>query len=1381
MGHIRKNAGITLIALIITVIILLILAGIGLNTINRERGIIDNAEYSVSESQKASDMEKLRTYEISYFMEKHQKATLEKFIDYLDEKEAIDKDTVEYTDSPSAIITLEDGYLYEIKEKENKELEITFEGTAGEIAPVIEISITGKSTSEATAVLTIKRNTNVNIKYYIKEENESEYTLKEETKNSTYTFTGLIQNKKYNIKVVATASNGKTAEATKDVSTTGIVQPEVTFAYEPGDWTNGSVKVTATATAVEGMTLYIGEDATNCTTPASTGITVASNKQVYAVFKDSTGQYGGAATGNVDKIDKTKPVVGTVEVTTNQVTVTATDTVGEGEINASGVVKYALTTTNSEPAASSFQESGIFTGKSQGTPYYAWAMDKAGNISNGKATQTSSVTKPEVTFAYEPGDWTNGSVKVTATATEVEGMTLYIGEDATNCTTLASTGITVASNKQVYAVFKDNTGQYGGAATGNVDKIDKTKPVVGTVEVTTNQVTVTATDTVGEGEINASGVVKYALTTTNSEPAASSFQESGIFTGKSQGTPYYAWAMDKAGNISNGKATQTSSVTKPEVTFAYEPGDWTNGSVKVTATATAVEGMTLYIGEDATNCTTPASTGITVASNKQVYAVFKDSTGQYGGAATGNVDKIDKTNPNAPTLTPSGTKSGNDYTSDITVAITDNGDTFGEIDYIEYSVSGAQTVATTRGTSVTINTEGISTITAYVYDKAGNKSSAGELTVTKAYTISYTLNGGTLATANPTNYTAASNSITLNNPTRNGYTFKGWSGTGLTGDTNTNVTIPAGSTGNRAYTANWIGVDYTIGYTLNGGTVATANPTTYTVTTNSITLNNPTRTGYTFKGWSGTGLTGDTNKTVTIAKGSTGNRTYTANWTGNSYTVAFDANGGSGTMSNQTGFVYGTNKALNQNTFKRTGYAFAGWKLNNTGNVIADKANVSTLVTSGTATLYAQWEANALTFNNQTITKDYSTVAQTANVTLATNGTGTYTYTEVSEKSGSTNTSYISISGTTINIAASTPANTYTYVIRAKDSNSGKTKDATYTIKVNKANPTVTLSATSGTVNVGSEATFTAKPSVAGKWNVTTGDARYVTISSPAANAAATANTATTIKYKGVAATTTAVTITVKFTPTDTTNYNEVSKTFSVTKVNATVSVTTLKEGDWVKYNTGVSGVGTISCRVLYNDSTHGLQIISADIVGSGISMEGKEDYNDAISILNTEAAKYKNSTYAYDARCVGSYPNVSSSGTFSNKNKEVAGPITLQFTYNGSTSLNVKNTDTNYTTDWNKMGSLGESAINIRPASDGYWLASRYVDSQTYEVNLCVRYAKWSGELSWENIYSCASYSGAVNVNTYKYIRPCFSLKTSLNLTGGDGTTEAKAYTLGT
>ena len=47
----------------------------------------------------------------------------------------------------------------------------------------------------------------------------------------------------------------------------------------------------------------------------------------------------------------------------------------------------------------------------------------------------------------------------------------------------------------------------------------------------------------------------------------------------------------------------------------------------------------------------------------------------------------------------------------------------------------------------------------------------------------------------------ASAAITLTNPTKEGYTFTGWSGTGLTGDNNMTVTIPANSTGDRSYTA----------------------------------------------------------------------------------------------------------------------------------------------------------------------------------------------------------------------------------------------------------------------------------------------------------------------------------------------------------------------------------------------------------------------------------------------------------------------------------------------------------------------------------------------------------------------------------------------------
>jgi len=75
-------------------------------------------------------------------------------------------------------------------------------------------------------------------------------------------------------------------------------------------------------------------------------------------------------------------------------------------------------------------------------------------------------------------------------------------------------------------------------------------------------------------------------------------------------------------------------------------------------------------------------------------------------------------------------------------------------------------------------------------------------TLQPAYTITYDLAGGSVATENPTTYTIESAAITLNNPTREGYTFAGWTGTDLDAATTT-VTIAAGSSGNREYTATW--------------------------------------------------------------------------------------------------------------------------------------------------------------------------------------------------------------------------------------------------------------------------------------------------------------------------------------------------------------------------------------------------------------------------------------------------------------------------------------------------------------------------------------------------------------------------------------------------
>ena len=72
-------------------------------------------------------------------------------------------------------------------------------------------------------------------------------------------------------------------------------------------------------------------------------------------------------------------------------------------------------------------------------------------------------------------------------------------------------------------------------------------------------------------------------------------------------------------------------------------------------------------------------------------------------------------------------------------------------------------------------------------------------------------------------------------------------------------------------------IAYSISYDLAGGSVSTANPTEYTIETPDITLNNPTRPQFTFAGWTGTDLS-EATLNVTIAQGSTGPRSYTANW-----------------------------------------------------------------------------------------------------------------------------------------------------------------------------------------------------------------------------------------------------------------------------------------------------------------------------------------------------------------------------------------------------------------------------------------------------------------------------------------------------------------------
>jgi uncharacterized repeat protein (TIGR02543 family) len=127
------------------------------------------------------------------------------------------------------------------------------------------------------------------------------------------------------------------------------------------------------------------------------------------------------------------------------------------------------------------------------------------------------------------------------------------------------------------------------------------------------------------------------------------------------------------------------------------------------------------------------------------------------------------------------------------------------------------------------------------------------------FNIIYVLNGGANHLGNPDSYTIESPDITLQNPTREGYTFANWA---------EDSSIVSGSTGDKTFTAEWDIIHYDITYHLNGGTNHPDNPVIYTIEDN-ITLQNPTRENYTFVNWA---------EGNNIETGSKGDRTFTAQW-----------------------------------------------------------------------------------------------------------------------------------------------------------------------------------------------------------------------------------------------------------------------------------------------------------------------------------------------------------------------------------------------------------------------------------------------------------------------------------------------------------------------
>lgn len=223
-----------------------------------------------------------------------------------------------------------------------------------------------------------------------------------------------------------------------------------------------------------------------------------------------------------------------------------------------------------------------------------------------------------------------------------------------------------------------------------------------------------------------------------------------------------------------------------------------------------------------------------------------------------------------------------------------------------------------------------------------------------SYDVKYHLNGGKGSFNNDEIKYDHDFKIQTTEPTREGYTFKGWEDqSGKTHQPGDTIVIK----GKTDLTAQWSVNSYNIKYDKNGGN---GNYTTEKVDfgkNHTVDTKKPTRKGYTFKGWENSvdGEIYNPGDKFKVAKGK--NITLKAQWDINYYNVSFDLNKGNGSFPKDN-VKYDTSYNTPKEKPTRIGYTFNGWKNSVTGKTV--DAGSSIKITENTK-LTAQWSINSYT------------------------------------------------------------------------------------------------------------------------------------------------------------------------------------------------------------------------------------------------------------------------------------------------------------------------------------------------------------------------------------------------------------------------------------
>ena len=558
-----------------------------------------------------------------------------------------------------------------------------------------------------------------------------------------------------------------------------------------------------------------------------------------------------------------------------------------------------------------------------------WSPEVPPTMPASNSTYTAQWTANEYTVTFDPDGGSGGSASVSAT----------YGSAMPSATMPTRTGYTFGG----YFAEAGGTGtKYYNADGSSAKSWDVASDSTLYAKWTANKYTVTLDRQDGTGSSTSVQVTYDAAMPLAAKPTRTGYTFGGYFIeAGGAGVQYYDENMASVKNwdMASG-ATLYAQWTANKYTVTLDQRDGTGGSTSVQATYDAAM----------PSATEPTRTGYT-----------------FGGYFTGTGG------------------AGTQYYDENMASVTNWNKAYDTTLYAKWTVNQyTATFEANGGTPVTTNivqnygtTLLAPAVTRTGYTFAGwvpgvpstmpasNSTYTAQWTANE-YTVTFDANGGSVSPdSKNVTYDAAYGELPT--PTRDGYTFDGWY-TSASGGSPVTAVDPVSITSAQTLYAQWTANEYTVTFDANGGSVS---PGSKLVTYDEAygELPTPTRIGYAFDGWY-TSAPSETQVTAETKVAITSVQILYAHWSANSYTIHFDADGGSGEMAD-TNVAYDAEVVLPSNRFERAGYSFGGWATSAGGAKVYDDGDTVSNLTSvagGTVNLYATW--NNSTTNKYSIAAD---------------------------------------------------------------------------------------------------------------------------------------------------------------------------------------------------------------------------------------------------------------------------------------------------------------------------------------------------------------------------------------------------------------------------